>query len=236
MVRTLSIAFLSLFVSTTATVAADEPDLTLLTKVLGVEPEIVAPSPVPGLYEVVIGAQLLYVNEDGRFAINGSVIDIADGRDITEPRRSEIRAGLVNRVGEDNMVIFEPEQGEGEHTVTVFTDIDCGYCRKLHAEIDSYNRAGVRVRYLFFPRTGLNTPSYDKAVTVWCSEDRLDAMTRAKGGENLAQLACANPVGDHYQLGTDIGVRGTPAIVLDDGTMVPGYVPAERLKQMLEAG
>jgi len=236
MARSCFFALAALLALTSDAVASDEPDLELLTSVLGVKPEIVAPSPVPGLFEVVVGAQLLYVNADGRFAINGSVIDIAAGQDVTEPRRAEIRAGLVDRVGEDNMVIFESEGQKGDHTVTVFTDIDCGYCRKLHSEIDRYNEAGIKVRYLFFPRSGLNTPSYDKAVTVWCSEDRLDAMTRAKRGENLANLACANPVSEHYQLGSDIGVRGTPAILLEDGTMVPGYVPAERLKAMLEAG
>ncbi len=219
-----------------AAYADDGPELQPLTRALGgVEPDFVGPSPVAGLYEVVVGSQILYVSEDGRYAINGSVIDVAEGRDVTEPRRAEIRAGMIEQVGEDRMVVFEPNGRPVNHTVTVFTDIDCGYCRKLHAEIQDYTNSGIRVRYLFYPRSGLKTPSYDKAVTVWCSGDRREALTRAKQGQHLKNLTCPNPVEDHYQLGGEIGVRGTPAILLDNGQMLPGYVPADRLSAILDA-
>ena len=132
------------------------------------------------------------------------------------------------------MIVFPAK--EQKHVITVFTDIDCGYCRKLHAEMDKYNEEGITVRYLMFPRAGVDSPSYKKAVTVWCSKDQLDAMTRAKNGENLPNLTCDNPIQEEYELGQLIGVRGTPAIVMDDGGMLPGYVPAARLAKALEAG
>ena len=117
----------------------------------------------------------------------------------------------------------------------MFTDIDCGYCRKLHGEMDKYNAEGITVRYLMFPRAGIDSPSYKKAVTVWCNKDQQDAMTRAKAGENLPNASCDNPVKEEYELGQLIGVRGTPAIIMEDGAMLPGYVPAARLVKALEA-
>ena len=216
--------------------AADVPDLTTLKSALGgQEPDTVRDAPVKGLYEVVIGPQLYYLSEDGRYVVNGSVIDLDQGADVTEPRRAEIRVDSVDAVGEENMVIFAPE-GEVKHTVTVFTDIDCGYCRKLHNEIAQYNDAGIRVRYLFFPRSGPETESYFKAVSVWCADDRLDAMTLSKQGVAIDQRTCENPVTAHYELGRSIGVTGTPAILTESGQLIPGYLPADRLSEALTAG
>ena len=216
--------------------AADVPDLTTLKAALGgQEPDTVRDAPVKGLYEVVIGPQLYYLSEDGRYVVNGSVIDLDQGADVTEPRRAEIRVDSVDAVGEENMVIFAPES-EVKHTVTVFTDIDCGYCRKLHNEIAQYNDAGIRVRYLFFPRSGPETESYFKAVSVWCADDRLDAMTLSKQGVAIDQRTCQNPVNAHYELGRSIGVSGTPAILTESGQLIPGYLPAARLSEALTAG
>jgi thiol:disulfide interchange protein DsbC len=216
--------------------AADVPDLTTLKSALGgQEPDTVRDAPVKGLYEVVIGPQLYYLSEDGRYVVNGSVIDLDQGADVTEPRRAEVRVDSVDAVGEENMVIFAPE-GEVKHTVTVFTDIDCGYCRKLHNEIAQYNDAGIRVRYLFFPRSGPETESYFKAVSVWCADDRLDAMTLSKQGVAIDQRTCENPVTAHYELGRSIGVTGTPAILTESGQLIPGYLPADRLSEALTAG
>jgi len=116
----------------------------------------------------------------------------------------------------------------------VFTDLDCGYCRKLHSEMAKYNELGIRVRYLFFPREGPDTESWDKAVSVWCSANRNDALTRAKKGETIKAAKCKpNPVQRDYELGQDVGLRGTPAIVLPDGDLLPGYVPPAMLAQRL---
>jgi len=216
--------------------AADAPELDTLKAALGgQEPDTVRDAPVKGLYEVVIGPQLYYLSEDGRYVVNGSVIDLEQGTDVTEPRRAEIRSDVVDDVGEQNMVIFAPET-EAKHTVTVFTDIDCGYCRKLHNEIQQYNEAGIRVRYLFFPRSGPQTESYFKAVSVWCADDRLDAMTRSKQGVAIETRSCDNPVDEHYELGKRIGVNGTPAILTESGELIPGYVPAAKLSQALASG
>jgi thiol:disulfide interchange protein DsbC len=131
------------------------------------------------------------------------------------------------------MLIFSPDKPT--HTITVFTDIDCGYCRKLHHEMADYHAKGIRVRYLMFPRSGVNSPSYDKAVSVWCSEDRNDSLTKAKNGKDPAPRTCDNPVQNHMAMGRSIGVQGTPSIVFEDGRVIPGYVPAERLAAMLAA-
>jgi thiol:disulfide interchange protein DsbC len=130
------------------------------------------------------------------------------------------------------MVVFDAPKNE--HTITVFTDIDCGYCRKLHEHIDDYGAEGIQVRYLFYPRSGENTPSYDKAVSVWCADDRQAALTAAKSGQRVENKKCMNPVGKHMELGGLMGIRGTPAIVLDTGDMVPGYVEPKRLAALFD--
>lgn len=199
-------------------------------------------TPVPGLYEVLLGPDLVYVSGDGRYMVQGRLIDLVNRANLTEssPRLAEARkrqakdrADAVEKVGDDNMIVFAPDKYD--HTVTVFTDIDCGYCRKLHQEIDSYLDEGIRVRYLFYPRAGAGSPSFNKAVSVWCSDDRQAALTEAKSGKPLSNKKCDNPVMDHMQLGEQFGISGTPAIVLDNGEMLPGYLPAKRLSAALEA-
>jgi len=190
------------------------------------------PTPAAGLYEVMVGQRIIYVTEDGRYLVQGSLIDLKEKKNLTEPRLNSIKASAVAAVGEDNMVIFGPQ--DAKHTITVFTDIDCGYCRKLHSEMAGYNDEGIRIRYLFYPRAGLNSSSYRKAVTVWCSDDRKDAMTQSKSGVTLDEKSCANPVSNHLELGEQLGVSGTPAMVLESGEMIPGYVPPKRLSALLE--
>lgn len=212
----------------------EELDLTQLQAAVGEQPiDSVKTTPVPGLYEVVSGSEILYLSEDGQFVLQGDLIDLKARDNLTEARRSDLRVKLVEAVGEENMVVFAPAK-PAEHTVTVFTDIDCGYCRKFHNEITDYNQKGIKVRYLMFPRAGVDSESYDKAVSVWCADDRQTAMTRAKGGESIEPKTCANPVQAQTQLGQSLGVRGTPSIVLENGQMVPGYVPPTRLAQILD--
>ena len=123
-----------------------------------------------------------------------------------------------------------------QHTVTVFTDIDCGYCRKMHSQMAAYNKEGIKIRYLMFPREGVNSDSFNKAVAVWCADDRQDAMTKAKRGEEIARKTCDNPVEAQFELGQKLGVRGTPSMILEDGEMIPGYVPPTQLAQLLAKG
>jgi thiol:disulfide interchange protein DsbC len=193
----------------------------------------IRPSPIEGVSEVQVGPRLFYVTNDGRYLLQGSLVDLQTRKDISEDRRKTFRLDAVNAVGEQNMIIFPAKNPH--HTITVFTDVDCTYCRKLHQQINRYNDLGITVRYLLYPRSGADTPSYYKAVTVWCSENRQDALTRAKSGEDLKQRTCTNPVLSLMELGQEMGLQGTPAIILDDGEMVPGYVPPEKLAQALDA-
>jgi len=193
----------------------------------------IRPYPIEGVSEVQVGPRLFYVTNDGKYLLQGSLIDLQTRQDISEDRRKTFRLDAVNAIGEQNMIIFPAKNPR--HTITVFTDVDCTYCRKLHQQINRYNDLGITVRYLLYPRSGADTPSYYKAVTVWCSENRQDALTRAKAGEDLKQRTCANPVLSLIELGQDMGLQGTPAIILDDGEMVPGYVPPEKLAQALDA-
>jgi thiol:disulfide interchange protein DsbC len=189
-------------------------------------------SPIPGLYEVMVGMEIFYVSADGKYLLSGKLFDIASRSDLTTPKLKQVKADALNGVDEADMVIFSPK--DYKYTITVFTDIDCGYCRKLHSEIKDYNDRGIRVRYMMFPRAGIGSASYQKAVNVWCSKDRNQALTRAKAGETLEEQHCDNPVADQYALGQKLGVTGTPAIFLADGELVPGYVPAQRMEAMLK--
>lgn len=189
------------------------------------------PTPIDGISEVLVGPSVLYITNDGKYLFQGSLIDIATRTNLSEERRKDVRIAAINDFGEDRMIIFPAEKPR--HTITVFTDIDCGYCRKLHNEIDQYNDKGITVRYLMFPRSGPNSPSYDKAVSVWCEKDRRQALTDAKAGKVLPKASCENPIKKEYELGSMIGIRGTPAIILEDGEMLPGYIPADRLVKAL---
>ena len=200
----------------------------------GITPDEITPSPMEGVSEVLIGPRLMYISNDGKYLLQGSLIDLKTRTDISEERRNGIRMDALNELGEEKMIVFPAK--EQKHTITVFTDIDCGYCRKLHGEMDKYNAEGITVRYLMFPRAGIDSPSFNKAVTVWCSKDQQDAMTRSKSGENLPNASCDNPIKEEYELGQLLGVQGTPAIIMEDGAMLPGYVPAARLAKVLEAG
>lgn len=194
--------------------------------------QAVSPSPVAGLYEVVIGPRLFYMSGDGRFLVDGDVIDLAAQSNLSEPRRDTARVGALDNLGEDSMVVYTPKQFA--HTITVFTDIDCPYCQRMHAELEAYLARGIRVRYLAYPRSGPDTPSYDKAVAVWCSADPGEALTRAKQGRTVEAKSCEHPVRRHLTMGQMLGIRGTPTIVLDNGKVLPGYVPAEQLAELLE--
>ena len=226
---------MSLFNLSVAETSAQEAITKSLSRIFpGVTPDEITPSPMEGVSEVLIGPRLMYISNDGKYLLQGSLIDLKTRTDISEERRNGIRLDALNELGEEKMIIFPGK--EQKHTITVFTDIDCGYCRKLHGEMDKYNAEGITVRYLMFPRAGIDSPSFNKAVTVWCSKDQQDAMTRSKSGENLPNASCDNPIREEYELGQLLGVQGTPAIIMEDGAMLPGYVPAARLAKVLEAG
>lgn len=225
--------FAGLMAGSLQAVAADPPNLENLTAALGgITPDSVNPTPVPGLYEVVVGLQVLYLTEDGQFVIQGDIIRLPEGENLTDERRRTARLAAIEAMGEDKMIVYAPD-GEVRHTITVFTDVNCPYCRRFHQEIGNYTGQGIKVRYLLYPVLGPD--SYAKAVTVWCSEDRTAALTKAKQDENIGQKTCANPINEHFELGRRLGVRGTPNIVLESGTMIPGYKPAAELAQLLDS-
>jgi thiol:disulfide interchange protein DsbC len=213
--------------------AAADPRVELASKIPGAKPDELRESPIPGIYELTRGADVAYVTSDGKYAIAGDLYDMGSNDNLTEKSRRGERVKLISAMPESQMVVFSPK--DPKYTVTVFTDVDCGYCLKLHSQIVDYNRLGIKVRYLFYPRSGPNTESWEKAEEVWCSSNRGDALTRAKRGEEITgpKHCSGSPVARQYALGQELGVRGTPAIVLDSGEMLPGYLPPAMLAQHL---
>lgn len=189
------------------------------------------PSPVSGLYEVELDSRVFYTTSDGKYLLMGDLVDLRSQSNLTEVRRGALRTRLLDSVGEENMIVIGPEKAR--RTLTVFTDVDCSYCAKFHLDVPALNKQGVKVRYLFFPRSGLNSESYRRAVAVWCAKDRAKAIGIAKAGGKLDMKTCSNPVENHYRLGERLDINGTPAIFIDNGKVLPGYVPAARLLNML---
>ena len=185
-----------------------------------------------GLYEAVVKGEIFYLSSDARYLFQGDVIALESRENLTENKRTGLRKDLLSSADEKDMIIYEPK--ETKYTVTVFTDIDCGYCRKLHQQMDGYNDLGIRIRYMAYPRAGIGSESYNKAVSVWCDKDRKQALTDAKAGMDLDEVTCDNPVEQQYDLGHRLGVTGTPALFLDSGLLLPGYIPPKRLIEVLD--
>jgi thiol:disulfide interchange protein DsbC len=221
--------------------AADEADggkdprAALLKRLpAGAKLEDLRPAPIPGLYEFMQGTDVSYLTSDGKFFIDGNIYDMDSRENLTETRRTRVRAAMISAIPESQMVIFSPENPR--YTITVFTDVDCGYCRKLHSEMSVLNKLGVRVRYMFYPRSGPGTESWRKAEAVWCAPNRNEALTRAKLGSPLdMNRTCGpTPVAREYALGQSLGVRGTPAIVTESGGFIGGYMPPHELLQQIK--
>ena len=191
-------------------------------------------TPVPGIWEFSRDGDVAYVTADGRYAFSGDLVELGTNKNLTEEHRRAVRARELAAVPESEMLIFGPK--DLKYTLTVFTDVDCPYCRKLHSQIGEYNRLGIRVRYLLYPRNGPNTPSWTKAEQVWCSSNRNDALTLAKQGKELKGKACTDsPLARFWALGQKFNITGTPALVMSDGEMLSGYLPPDvLLKHMQE--
>lgn len=226
-------AMLALAASAATTPPAEKPEVRAeIARRLEVAPEDIKPSPIAGLYEVLSGAEVGYVSADGRFYVDGDVFDMGSKQNLTEQRRQQGRLALLATIDDRDVIIFSPT-GAVRHTLTVFTDIDCTYCRRMHQEIGELNRLGIRVRYLMYPRSGPDTESWTKAEAVWCSADRRDALTRAKRGEIVKAPRCEAPVAAQHALGQQIGIRGTPGIITDKGEYLAGYMPAASMAEYL---
>ena len=218
--------------ASTAAASAD-PRVAIAAKMDGVKPEDLHSTPIPGIYELLRGADAAYVTADGKYAIIGDLYETGTNKDLTENRRRDLRLKMLAAIPEAQMVVFGPEKPK--HTITVFTDMDCAYCRKLHSQIGEYNKLGIKVRYIAYPRSGPNTSSWSKAEQVWCATDRKAALTQAKLGKTLSDKICPdNPVAKEYALGQKFDLQGTPTLILGNGEMVSGYLSPTELVQELK--
>ncbi|NEZ04569.1 DsbC family protein [Wenzhouxiangella sp. XN201] len=214
--------------------AADEQAIEERIRALVPEVETlaIAETPVPGLMEVQLNNDIIYMSKDGRYLMQGRLIDLETQNDLTDTAKSGLRRERIADLDSADMVSFGPEDAEFE--LMVFTDTDCGYCRRLHEQIDAYVDEGIRINYLAFPRAGIESATYETMVSVWCASDRQSAMTTAKSGQKPPKAECDNPVEEQYLLGQALGVTGTPALLTPNGDLIPGYVPPGELKKRLQ--
>lgn len=201
-----------------------------------VEVESVGPAPLPGFRQAVVGGQVVYVSDDGRYLFlpgaGGALYDVQAKKDLTEAALADMRVELLATIPQSERIVFAPP--DPVHTVTVFTDVECGYCRKLHSQIEQYNAQGIAVEYLAFPRMGIGSEDFDKMVSVWCADDRKQALTRAKTTGEVTERHCKNTVTMQYDIGQRAGLTGTPMILAQDGTQLGGYVPPAALRAALD--
>jgi thiol:disulfide interchange protein DsbC len=232
--RIISFAFFVIFsgpvVAQTVPQAVLDKAATLIPDVL---PDSVTKTPVMGLYEVVFGNQVVYLFSDGKYLLSGDLIDLDAGENLSENARKTGRKAAIDALDESGMVVFSPE--ETKSMITVFTDTECGYCVRLHNEISQVLAGGVKVRYLGYPRAGIGSSSHATLVSVWCADDPQQAMTDAKRGKAVEPRTCETDIEKHIDAARAVGVRGTPTIVLQDGKVIPGYVPAGELVPMANA-
>lgn len=197
-----------------------------------IEAANVSAGPVEGWYTISQGAIVAYVSEDGRYLMQGDLIDLENKVNLTDVSRNATRREILSAYPEEQMIVFTPE--EKKYSISVFTDIDCTFCRRLHNQMDEYLDKGIEVRYLLYPRNGPASPAWAKAEQVWCADDRNEALTAAKNDKDFETHSC-NPeeISTHFTMGQDIGLRGTPALVFEDGTLVSGYLPPDQLELAL---
>ena len=226
-----------LAISMSASIAEDSAELEAVRAKISalfgeILPEHVIESPVDGWYTIRKGAVIAYISTDGRYLLQGDMIDLDTQVNLSENSRSDARRDMMAEYPDDQMIVFTPE--EKRYSVAVFTDIDCTFCRRLHSQLDQYMAEGIEIRYLLYPRNGPTSASWSKAEQVWCADDRNEALTQAKMDKEFESHSCdPSVVSKHYAMGQDVGLRGTPAIILEDGTLVSGYLRADQLVEAL---
>lgn len=217
-----------------------ELEARLKTKVANAIPHMavqsVLPGPFAGIYAITLSdGPVLYTDAQGDFLIAGDLYKI-EGRklvNLAELAQMAERKPLLASLNKDDMIVF-PAEGKTRGALYVFTDVDCGYCRKLHQEVPALNKAGVEVRYLAYPRAGVASASANKLAQAWCADDKREALTQLKQGRSLSSAACDSaPIAEQYRLGGQMGVRGTPAIFLESGEAIPGYRPSDELLSLM---
>jgi thiol:disulfide interchange protein DsbC len=192
----------------------------------------IAPAPLPGFREVVVGGQVLYVSDDGRYLLQGTLFDVEQKKDLSQEGMAAVRRELLETVPTKDRIIFAPQNPK--YTVAVFTDVECSYCRKLHQDIAEYNRQGIAIEYLAFPRMGLASEGFRTMEAVWCSPDRRKALTDAKNDRSVPAKRCTSPVRMQYDIGQRAGLTGTPMIITEEGVQMPGYMPPDALRAALD--
>ena len=205
---------------------------TLTQALPGGEVRRLRPAPIAGFTEAVVAGRVIYVSNDGRYIMDGALIDMKERRNVTDSAMDNIRVEELKRIPTSRRIVFAPR--DPKYTITAFTDIDCGYCRMFHQHVAEYNALGIAVEYLFFPRAGRGSESWDKAVAVWCAKDPRQAMTDAKSGKTLAAGTCDNPVSDEFDLGREVGVNATPAVYAANGAQLGGYLEPQRMLEALK--
>ena len=207
---------------------------------LSLNPQIridyVGESELPGFREVIVGGQVALVSDDGKYLVQGTVLDIAGKKELTSssPALAKYRLDLLNTIKAKDRIIFAPP-GKADYTVSVFTDIECGYCRKLHSELAEYHKLGIAIEYMAFPRMGLGSQDHRDMISVWCASDRKQALTNAKSGRPIVAKTCTSPVDAEFDVGKRLGISGTPAIFAPDGSQLGGYLPPEQMRAALDA-
>lgn len=201
----------------------------------GLKLDVVEPAPMPGFYQVIAAGQLVYVSADGKYMLHGDLVDLADHKSLGDVAWAQFRKNELAKVPAAQRIVFAPPHPK--YTVTVFTDVNCGFCRALHKHIAEFNKEGIAVDYLAWPREGVTstsgrpTPTYTEMVSVWCPADRKDALAAAMEGHAPKPATCDNPVKSQFDLGVKLGVTGTPTVVAEDGTMIGGYLTPEQMLQ-----
>lgn len=226
---------IGLFISFSAIAEGElEAELTLaLSRMLpDVEIDDVSPTPINGLYQVVIGSDVIYMTRDGNYVIKGEILDLEERRNLTEDVRAGSRVKILGSIKKEDYIEFS--SNNMQDAIYVFTDVDCGYCRKLHLDVPELNSLGVSVRYLAYPRAGVDSAAGHEMSSVWCAKDRQKALTAAKNREHVEPIPCDDPVAEQYALGQKLGVRGTPAIYLQNGRTLPGYMPPDEIIKQLK--
>jgi thiol:disulfide interchange protein DsbC len=226
--------FLALFISSAvlADDAAKEELNTAISRFLpDVEIDSIEPTPIKGIYQVLIGSDVIYMTRDGGYVIKGEILDINERRNLTEDVRAGTRVKFLNSIKKDEYIEFSGK--DTKDVIYVFTDIDCGYCRKLHRDVPELNSRGISVRYLAYPRAGVDSAAGRDMISVWCAEDRQSALTAAKNREAIEAKTCDDPVAEQHLLGKKLGVRGTPSIYLENGRNLPGYMPPDEIENQI---
>jgi thiol:disulfide interchange protein DsbC len=205
-----------------------------------VKVDAIRPAPIPGYYQVIASGQMVYVSTDGKYMFSGNLVDLTTKKDLNEADWAAFRKAELAKVPPSQRIVFAPA-GKPVHTVTVFTDVTCGYCRELHRHIEELNKQGIAVQYLPWPREGVvttagrDTPTYTEMVSVWCAADRKSAFTAAIiDGHQPKAATCPNTVKDEFDLGLKLGVSGTPTVVAEDGTVIGGYLDPAQMRHVLD--